>query len=288
MLAIPAGATALDAWRALPAATRAEALRLAANGQPHPDPRISATLVGAARHRPGATLSRLVTLTLGMAFFLTLFFLGGEIDDVSIREAAIALTPLATLGAWHATTAQIRKLLARRRPSPPPTSAITPNLRALLQQPHPTSPPQPLSIRHEPERILAVIAALGVATCLAYLTAKAIGRPFDVQSGLIRLAFTSAIGLGVAYLNRRKDPAARRSTMAPAHLTADGVRIGVHPRIPWHAIHGIHLADTGVAWDIRGKRRLIQRLDLTRVTPEQVILTARAYAAASATATATG
>jgi hypothetical protein len=284
---IATGAAARDAWNALPDSVRAEAAHLAEQGKPHPDPAVSAIIIGALRHetraqRWGGRLFFIVLITLVGGLWLGLLMLGGEIEDVGWSDAPIDLALAGALLVIVGSAGLVHRLDRRRLPAPPPSAAQTPNLRALLLLPRSLTTPRPMTIRRHHPFLPIVLAALPFATAYGYLLACWTGRPLDLRGGLHHLAellVASTLATVIARYTRRAERKLRREAPMPIRLTDAGLRFGFGLTIPWPDVLGVYITADTLEWALRDRPHRVMEFGATATHPEDIVLAARAYAA---------
>jgi hypothetical protein len=293
MIAIPAGRAAVDAWAALPADVRSEAVRLAALGEAHPDPAVAAVVVGRVRDggpRPWYRTALLIGSMIG--FFgagLALLLAGGEIDDANAPE--ILVFGFVAFGAF------LVAFVAQRMPDKPTIMryAEIPNLRVLLRSAdfaaEPASTPatsgQGKAERWPPYVIVAV--PIGVAI-VAWLLIWGFDLPLRPAAGLRRSVFNLAVGAlvvgGWAVVTWWRRRNAREST--GVKIDPQGLRFGRRPIVPWPDLAGVSLTGPTpaypdvkpqIVWQLREQPEVRTPLHADGRTPERTILLARGYQA---------
>jgi hypothetical protein len=298
VIAIPTGSAARDEWAALPETVRAEAIRLAALGEGHPDPAVAAVVVGRIRAGAPPTWWMTVLWAVGLSGFfgstLALIYIGGVIAPPGHAILPLLIGP-ALLGlAFFAD----QELGPSSRPAEIPAWVEIPNLRVVLGSPDvsPSSgPPRPYRLRHA--AVAATLAAAGIVYCLGLIAW------LDLHSDIGR-ATSSALILSIfwvvwyfARLARDLTPASRRvrrwhwrvgSGRIPLRISDRGLRFGWGPTIPWDDVLGVSFHGPTptypdirpqLVWQLRDRPAVPTPLHAGGRLPEDVILTVRRHKA---------
>jgi hypothetical protein len=292
MVAIPSDDAAREAWAALPAGVRAEVLRLAAQDKGHPDPAVAAIAVGLARTESRWPWWRIALLVGGLSLFfgewLGGLVLGGSIDDIQLRGFAVIIVPIAVGFASIASASKLRSLGAVL-----PRWAEIVNLRTFLSSPQAqAAPPERARLRWLTPRAAAAAGALVVGIgAVAYAVVALMGLPLRPAEGLRRTVDSLPLFLlilGTIGLSRRM----RRRPRRAKHVTVgeDGLRFGWRGPIPWSEVTGATLSgptsgrpdlDGVIVWMLRGGPTTVETPLHSGVLPEELILAARSYLAAT-------
>jgi hypothetical protein len=284
---IPQGQAARDAWAALPDGVRAEVIRLARNGQGHPDPAVAAIAVGRIRNQPWPwwrTALSIIGMSLVGGVGVAVLMHGGSIND----ELIVYGPELAGLALVFGAS--------QWRPSRDlPSKAEVPNLRSFLASPDATAKSYTPRRRWLTPRRAAVIAAIAagvaaVAWIVIIITGAAL-RPHKalhqgIGVGVLLLVVTCAVSYARRRVHvRRGDRAARR-----VQATEEGLRFDHRAPIPWSDLLGVTLYgpsasrpndEAVIIWTLRDPLTVETPLYGSGDWPEALILAARAYMAAA-------
>ncbi|MCP2321756.1 hypothetical protein HDA40_000263 [Hamadaea flava] len=276
-------------WATLPAATRAEALRLAEHGKAHSDPAIVAAIITAARydrayrHQTERIVGR-IGITLFTSSWLAMYYYGGF--EVTGRAWLPVMTTLLGFGLITAATRQLHlQLPLDRLLIGVPAHAEVTNLRAILQH-TPTPPTAPLTVRRTwlvtltGVTLFALATAVIVPAMIAWLELPTPPNAGDLPRSILTepLLPAAAALVWAVMLPLRRRPFLR--------LSEAGIHTLYGKPTPWTDITGLYLkgprpnaptADLQIEYEQRDGRRVAIDLDGLDHTPEQIVLAARAY-----------
>ncbi|MEV6967704.1 hypothetical protein AB0M47_21615 [Hamadaea sp. NPDC051192] len=278
-----------EAWATLPAATRAEALRLAEHGEAHPDPAVAVAIITAARrdrtrhHQINRIVGR-IGLTLFFGSWLVGHYFHGF--EVTGRRWIPVLLGFLGAAAYAAATNQLRlRLPLDRWLTGIPAHAEITNLRAILRT-TPVPAPRPLAVRRTWPITLTGITLFAVAIAViapAQITWLDLPTPPDAGDLPRSLITTPLLPAATALIWALLLPVRRRPFL---RLTEAGIHTLYGKPTPWTDITGLYLkgprpnaptADLQLEYEQSDGGRTTIDLDGLDHTPEQIVVAARAY-----------
>ncbi|BCJ76583.1 hypothetical protein CS0771_61270 [Catellatospora sp. IY07-71] len=280
-------------WASLSAQERAEAVALAAQGRPFPDPAVAAAIVDRVRRldrRDQNTRELLlgVAMTAFYGLCLAMFIAGGSVQDVPgwILLLVLPVAPGFVIMNGEYTPRVFRGGL--------PPHAQTPNLLLLLHRAGPL-PAVPLTI---PRRrglrawwplLVPAVAAVG------WLTWYHLGVPADLVEGLssfgvsalVWLVLLLVVAAGALTRRLRGVPRDDPAPGAPITLDADGLRPrGWREPVPWSEVYAVELvgptpeqpdSPLAVRWSVRGRDPITVPAGDMALPPETAVRATWAY-----------
>jgi hypothetical protein len=280
VIAIPTETAARDAWDALPAPVRAEAIRLAALGEAHPDPAVAAVVVGRIR-TDNAVRERIFVCFSAAASAVALgsssaFLLG---SPMPLGPRLLATTGV--LAALLLPSIVTMYVVNRRLAGPDPIGEV-PNLGAVLPA---QGVPSALVVRRRRRSLWWYAATAVAAAAIALLDLHRLGVAVeweDLPSRLAPLALFLLLSLVMNAVSRRrrgKEPG--RPVRLPIHIDTAGLRFGRLPAVPWSDVVDVTLigpkphAATKPAvlvWTFRDRPSARLALDEVDTPPEAILV----------------
>jgi hypothetical protein len=281
VIAIPAGSAARAAWDALPETVRAEAIRLAALGQAHPDPAVAAVVVGSIRAN-SAVRERIFAGLSAIAGAVALGSLSAALLGSPMPLGPRFLATTGVLAALLLPGIVVMRVVNRRLAGPDPIGEV-PNLGAVLPA---QGVPSALVVRQRRRSLWWYAATTVAAAAIALLDLHRLGVAVEWRGLPSRLAplalflLLSPVMKVMGRLRREKEPGG--PVRLPVRIDAAGLRFGRLPAMPWSDVVDVTLigpkphAATKPAvlvWTFRD--RPLARLALDEVdTPPEAILVA--------------
>jgi hypothetical protein len=277
MVAIPSEDAARAAWDALPASVRAEVHRLAEHDRGHPDPAVAAIAVGRARAERWpwwrtAVLGAGLCLSGGGA--LAFIAVGSTLFDLPLHGwSALALPTLN--GFFLMDWAQ-----RLRTKNSLPRATETANLRSFLASPQArlTAPSAALRPRVTPRRVAVSVALVAGVFAVAITSTHISGAPDGFIGGLRRQSLGILVAAAV-FVALMLNHARRRPVRVVSR--PDGLRFNWRRPIPWRDVTDVAVAGPNAVWSLRDAAAVAVPLQAHGARPEETILPARSYMAAT-------